>query len=60
MTYGTHFWGLCDRCRTAKHFGSEEARDEWESGHPHGEEDEPEVKPEPTDRYSQDREAAGL
>jgi hypothetical protein len=33
MTYGTKFLGLCDACRVAKTFGSEEARNEWEANH---------------------------
>jgi hypothetical protein len=36
----TVYIGICDECRTAKQFLSEEARNAWEQSHPHEEEDE--------------------
>jgi hypothetical protein len=34
----THFFGLCDACRTVKQFTSAAARDEWENNHDQHEE----------------------
>ena len=32
----THFIGICDGCRETHVFSTAEARDEYETGHPHG------------------------
>lgn len=35
----THYLGFCDHCREARTFASAEERDAYETGHPHGRDD---------------------
>lgn len=35
MTAPIMFLGMCDECLSAKQFGTERERDQWEHHHPH-------------------------